>query len=168
MVRPSYDKSSFSLKQNLHERSPISNLTLINLLNNLRLNLEVSFHIHQSIDLLLYIADLGVTEAAAIWDFLDGCSNIIKTFDKIFFCIDFIAISPSGIIVVESDSTILADDDRLTFVLVAVCQSRFSAVVYFCGQNLVFVFGDWKTDELFGSRGSMEFSGYDSESRLLL
>mgnify|MGYP007027396207 FL=1 len=89
----------------LHERSPISNLTLINLLNNLRFNLEVSFHIHQSIDLLLHIADLGVTEAAAIWDFLDGCSNIIKTLDKIFFCIDFITISPSGIIVVESDST---------------------------------------------------------------
>lgn len=32
----------------------------------------------------------------------------------------------------------------------------------------LFLFGDWKTDELFGSRGSMEFSGYDSESRLLL
>ena len=27
---------------------------------------------------------------------------------------------------------------------------------------------DWKTDELFGSRGSMEFSGYDNENRLLL
>ena len=27
----------------------------------------------------------------------------------------------------------------------------------------LFLFGDWKTDELFGGRSSMEFSGYDSK-----
>ena len=32
----------------------------------------------------------------------------------------------------------------------------------------LFLFGDWETDELFGSRSSMEFSGYDSKSRLFL
>ena len=32
----------------------------------------------------------------------------------------------------------------------------------------LFLFGEWKTDELFGGRSSMEFSGYDSKSRLFL
>ena len=80
---------------NLHKRSPISNLTFIDFFDHFRFHFEVPVNIHQAIDLLLYIADLRIAEAAAIWNLLHCCCDIIKTSDEIFFGIYLISISPS-------------------------------------------------------------------------
>ena len=107
----------------LSEVSPVTYLSFIDFLNDLRLYFEVSLHIHQTIDFLLYIRNLCIAESAYIRNILYRSGNLVKAADKLLFRVHFISISPSGIIIIKCDSTIFAYNHRLSFILIAVSKS---------------------------------------------
>ena len=107
----------------------VTNRSLINLLNDIRLNLKVPIHIHQAIDFLLNVRNLCIAVAADIRKLFDGGGHTVKAADEILFGVYLVAISPSGVIVIEGDSAELAEDHRLSFVFESFCKSRTMAVV---------------------------------------
>ena len=94
--------------------------SFVDLSDDLRLNLEVSVDVHETVDLLLDIGDLCVAVAAAVRKLLDGSDDAVEAPDEILFAAYFVAVSPAGILVTECDSAKFADENGLAFVFIAI------------------------------------------------
>lgn len=94
--------------------------SFVDLSDDLRLNLEVSVDVHETVDLLLNIGDLCVAVAAAVRKLLDGSDDAVEAPDEILFAAYFVAVSPAGILVTECDPAKFADENGLAFVFIAI------------------------------------------------